>query len=359
MINVLHVLPRTPIGGVGSFLKNTQTHINKKFGFDYLIIEDVIDSTFIDFAKNAGSKVFLIDEKLKLFNTFKIKRKIENVLKENRYDIVHLHSANVASLVFPICKKYGIKVRILHSHSTQYSDNIFKSIRNYFIELPMFYYTTHNLACSYSAGYFLFKNRPFEVIYNGIDINRFNSKVNRKASNNIIIGHVGNFTEAKNHEYVIEIFEKLHQINKRYKLRLFGDGSLLNKIKKLVKSKNLLDCIVFFGKVENIEDYYNDIDILLLPSLYEGFPVAAMEAQAYGIPVIASNKVTKEIDFYNDSIFLGINKKDLSKWVDSIRFITLSNRNDKANKFRCSEYTIDYTTKKLESFYNNCIEGSV
>lgn len=355
MERVLHILARTPVGGVGSFLMNTENTISNNFKFDYLILEDVANSQFIPSVKNNGGRVYLIDEKLSLMNYVKIKNKIKELLKKTNYRIVHLHSANIAMIVLPLCKKYNIPIRILHSHSTKYSDNFIKSIRNYIIELPMFNYTTHLLACSETSGQFLFKNRNYEVIYNGIDTNKFNYNPKSKKNDKLIIGHVGNFVPVKNHDYLIQIFNELCKSDNRYELWLFGDGPTRKNIEMKVKKLRLDNKVKFFGRVPDMQKYYNEMDLFLLPSLYEGFPVAAMEAQAHGLPVIASKNVTKEINFYGDDIFLSIKDNDIKFWVNAIKNIKISNKKKKAIAFKNSKFNIKNTTQNLEQFYNNCI----
>lgn len=355
MERILHILPRTPVGGVGAFLMNTVNTISKNYVFDYLIIEDVNNSKFIPFVENKGSKVYLLNEKLSLLNFKNIKNKIKTILESEKYSIVHLHSANIASLVFPICKKCNISIRILHSHSTKYSDNLLKSIRNYFLELPMFKYSTNLIACSDVAGKFLFKNRKYEIIYNGIDCKKFCYKQKKKNTNKYIIGHVGNFVPAKNHDFLLKVFNRLNSVNDNYELWLFGDGKTREKIESKVDELNLKNKIKFFGRVSNIQDFYTDIDLLLLPSFYEGFPVAAMEAQSCGLPIIASTNVTDEINFYGDDIFLKIDDNSIDLWVDAILNIDINKKKDKAKKFKESKFTINETTKKLEKYYDKCI----
>lgn len=356
MERILHILARTPVGGVGSFLINTVNTISSDYIFDYLILDDVENSQFIPFVKKKGSKVFLLNEKLSISNYKNIKKKIENILENTNYRIVHLHSANIATLVLSICKKCNIPIRILHSHSTKYSDNIIKSIRNYLLELPMFNYANYLVACSNVSGKFLFKKRNYAIIYNGIDTKKFHF-MEKKTNNNHIIAHVGNFVPVKNHSFLLKVFKQLSNINDKYELWLFGDGSLKNDIEKKVHELKLDGKIKFYGRVPNMQDYYNDIDLFLLPSFYEGFPVAAMEAQAHGLPIIASTNVTPEIDFYGNNIFLDIKDKDVSSWVDAIINANLSTKKDKAEKFIKSKFNIIETTKNLEKFYNDCLKN--
>lgn len=357
MERILHILPRTPIGGVGAFLINTVNTISHNYVFDFLIIEDVSNSKFIPFVESKGSKVYLLNEKLSLLNFKKIKSKIRMVLKKETYTIVHLHSANIASLVFPICKKCNIPIRILHSHSTKYSDNLLKSIRNYLLELPMFKYSTNLIACSDVSGKFLFKKRKYTIIYNGIDSKKFFYSSNEKKTNKYVIGHVGNFVPVKNHEFLLKVFHRLCTTNDNYELWLFGDGETRNSIESKVNDLNLKNKVKFFGRVSNIEDYYADMDLLLLPSFYEGFPLAAMEAQACGLPIIASIKVTNEINFYGDDVFLDINDNAIDLWVEAILNIDINKKEDKAIKFKNSSFTINETTKKLEKYYDKCLRG--
>ena len=356
MTRILHILPRTPTGGVGAFLKNTQDHLSGRYVFDYLIIEDVANSNFIPYVEARGSKVILLNICLSLRNSLKIRNEFKKKLTENRYSIVHLHSANIATLIFPVCKELGINVRIVHSHSTQYSDVLLKSIRNCIIEKPMFFFATHLIACSGAAGDFLFKKRPYTVLYNGIDTERFHPEKNHtEGKKEMIIGHVGNFLPCKNHEFLIQVFEELCKKCDNYKLYLFGDGILREKIEHLVHEKGLSNKVVFWGRINNIQDYYDDIDLFVLPSLYEGFPVAVMEAQAYGIPIIASDSITREIDFFGDTKFVDISDKSISKWVLEIENVDYSSRNKKSLEFKKSIFTIQETTKQLEHFYDKCL----
>lgn len=352
MIKILHVLPRMPIGGVGSFLINTQLNIDNSFIFDYLVLENVSGSNFREKVESFGSHVYLMDEKLSLKNTLKfiylLDKFFSNIGKE--YDVIHLHSANICMLVMPIAKHYGVKVRILHAHATQYSDSLLKSIRNYILELPSNLFLTNRIACSKKAGDFQFHNRYYDVVYNGIDPNRF--KFKKVDDNKLVVGHVGNFLPQKNHEYLLEVFKELLKIHDDSELWLFGKGPLEQSIKCKADELSISDKIIFWGTVNNIEDYYNHFDVLLLPSLYEGFPVALVEASFCGIPAIVSDTITQEMDILNDISFLPIDNRNVDIWAKKIIESSLySNKKDRAEAFHNSCFNISSTTKKLEDLY--------
>lgn len=354
MVRILHILPRVPIGGVGSFLMNAQKSIKKDmFSFDYLIFENVFGATFPNVVKEMGSNVYLLNEKLSLLNAFKIKKKLNEFFYAHakEYDIVHLHSANVGMLVFSIAKKYGIKVRILHAHATQFSDSWMKSIRNWIIEAPVLKYCTNLMACGKKAGDFQFKNRAYDVVYNGIDTIRFNYKYFERQKR-FVIGHVGNFNLQKNHIFLLKLMKFLKNTSFDCEMWLAGSGILENDIKESVKQNGLENQIKFLGKVDNTENFYNQIDLFVLPSLYEGFPVALMEAQACGVPIICSSTITREVDFYKDCLFLPIDVSGVEKWAKAIlENVATCNREDKAIAFQKSLFTIHNTVSHLEKLY--------
>ena len=353
MIRILHVLPRTPVGGVGSFLLNAQATINQNsFSFDYLIIENVLGATFSHVMKEMGSAVYLLNEKLSLLNAYKIKRKLDNFFYAHAkdYDVVHLHSANIGMLVFPIAKKYGVKVRILHAHSTRFSDSWIKSIRNWIVEFPILKYCTNLIACGKNAGDFQFKKHNYDVVYNGINTDRFHYKFYERKKR-FVIGHVGNFVPVKNHKFLLKLLEVLKTMSFECELWFAGTGALENSVKNDVVRMGLGGQVKFLGRVECTENFYNQIDLFVLPSFYEGFPVSLMEAQACGTPVICSNTITKEVDFYGDCKFLPIDELGVKKWANAILNIESYNREEKSIAFQNSPFTVKNTIAWLEKLY--------
>ena len=104
-----------------------------------------------------------------------------------------------------------------------------------------------------------------------------------------VIGHVGRFERQKNHEFLIEVFAEVHKKNENSVLLLIGDGSLKDPIRQKVIVLNLEEYVFFLGQRDDVADLLQTMDVFVLPSLYEGFPVSIVEAQANGLVCIASD----------------------------------------------------------------------
>lgn len=177
-------------------------------------------------------------------------------------------------------------------------------------------------------GVWLFKNRKFTVINNGRDIKLFayNSDIRNKYRNQlgitdeIAVGHVGGFFEQKNHAFLLEIFREIKKIVPNVRLYLIGDGPLKEKIKQ---SANGMD-VSFVGTVDNVSDYLNAMDCMLLPSLFEGLPLVALEWQINGLPVLISDVVTRECMISNSVEFVSLNT-DARIWAQKILKLMMNN----------------------------------
>lgn len=241
--------------------------------------------------------------------------------KKGKFDIVHVHgnSANMA-IELLACTLAGVKVRIAHSHNTSTLHPLFHKIL-----YPIFKMTcTHGLACGDDAGRWLFKNGPFEVINNGIELNRFKyspevretfrDKI--KAGNKIVIGHVGNFIEQKNHNFLIDMFADLLKVNPNYLLLLISDGYLMESIKQKVSDLKIDNSVIFLGKTQEVHNYMLAMDIFALPSLHEGLPLVLVEAQASGLKCLVADTVARESDLTGAIQFLPISST--LPWVKAV-----------------------------------------
>ena len=238
------------------------------------------------------------------------------------YDIIHVHGNSSTMVLEMIAAKIaGIKVRIAHSHNTSCK---FKFVDTF--TRPLFYKLCNvRLACGTEAGKWLFKNHDFEIINNGINVEKykFNYSVREKLRTKLgfnhkyVIGHVGNFVEQKNHSFLIDIFNSLVAIHPNSKLLLLGDGPLKDSIQSKVNNLGLTDNVIFVGSVDDPENYLNAVDVIVMPSLFEGLPLTLIEEQANGLHAIVSDTITPDVNITGNIEFLPLTQ-DAGTWARTI-----------------------------------------
>ena len=268
-------------GGVESVVMNYYRNIDRdKIQFHFLCDEDSTDIPYDEIEK-LGGKVIVIPPYQKLF---KYQKELYKIFKENNYKIVHSHINALSVFPLRIAKKAGVPIRIAHSHSTsnkkEWKKNILKMILRPFSKL----YANKYFACTEYSGKWLFGKKVVErkelnVINNAIDLKKFEFNKNTREDlrkklgikeDVLVIGHVGRFMKQKNHEFLIDVFEKAIKQDDNIYLILVGQGPLEDKIKEMVKEKGIEDKILFLGQRNDVNKLYQAMDIFVLPSLYEG-----------------------------------------------------------------------------------------
>ena len=178
------------------------------------------------------------------------------------------------------------------------------------------------------------------ILKNGIDINEYididsNSRKNvlqelHLSEDAKIIGHVGRFSESKNHLFILTVLKKLVEEDSSFVALLVGDGPLREMIEKEAERQGLLDHIRFLGVRTDIPRLMKAFDVFLFPSLFEGFGIVMLEAQSSGTPCIAATSVPKSTDM-GLGLVTYINLEDhIDQWCDGIKaalFIDKPNTN--------------------------------
>ena len=280
-IIVAHIMGKWNGGGVESVVMNYYKNIDRnRIQFHFLCDEDSTDIPYEEIEK-LGGKVIVIPPYQKLFE---YQKELYRIFKENNYKIVHSHINALSVFPLRIAKKAGVPIRIAHSHSTsnkkEWKKNILKMILRPFSKL----YANNYFACTEYAGKWLFGKKVVErkelnVINNAIDLKKFEFNKNTREDlrkklgikeDVLVIGHVGRFMKQKNHEFLIDVFEKAIKQDDNIYLILVGQGPLEDKIKEMVKEKGIEDKILFLGQRNDVNKLYQAMDIFVLPSLYEG-----------------------------------------------------------------------------------------
>ena len=132
-----------------------------------------------------------------------------------------------------------------------------------------------------------------KYIYNAATRAKIRTEYNISDST-YVIGHVGRFTFAKNHAFLLDVFMKIHQIEPDSKLMLIGKGELEDDVRKKVRDLQLESSVIFVGQVKNVFDYLQAMDTFIFPSVFEGLGISLVEAQAAGLPCIVSENIQEE-----------------------------------------------------------------
>lgn len=248
------------------------------------------------------------------------------------YQAVHLNSGPKNYPILKYAKRYGIPVRIAHAHNTgfQTSSKAAQLLGDLF-KRPLRRYATHCLACSDLAGQWMFGSRwmsagKVTVLPNGIPLQEyaFHPDTRRKvrtewnaSTDTLVVGHVGRFTTQKNHGFLLEIFAELHRKQPNSLLVLVGIGELQDAARSEAEELHLTDSVRFLGFRSDVADLLQGMDIFLMPSLYEGFPVTGVEAQAAGLPCVFSDTITREVKILDAVEYFPLSTP-AAQWADSI-----------------------------------------
>ncbi|PWJ63063.1 MULTISPECIES: glycosyltransferase [unclassified Fibrobacter] len=173
----------------------------------------------------------------------------------------------------------------------------------------------------------IFKIDSTKTLRNCVNLNRFYSVLNKKEKKTIrrqenipqdafVIGHVGRFIWIKNHNFIIEIFKKLHQKNNKAFLLLVGAGDT-SEITQKLSSYKLDGCYKILSNRTDVPELLLCMDTFLFPSYFEGLPIACIEAQAMGLRCLISQTITKDVFFSQMAIPANI-EDSADKWVEMI-----------------------------------------
>lgn len=270
-----------------------------------------------------GSHIFNVTPKSQnpVRNYFELKK----IMTEGNYDIVHAHADSGNALILKIAKLCNIKVRISHSHNTNYTiSNKFRIFLNNIQKNQITRYATAQWACSRLAGEWLYGiESKFEVIPNAIDTSRFAYNVNIRESirseygleNKIIIGHIGRFDFQKNQEFLLDSFYKAEKKNADLMLVFIGDGKDRSLIESKIEQLGLQDKVVIMGQRRDVDSLINVFDVFAFPSRFEGLGIVVVEAQTNGLHCIVSDQVPSETNLTGNVEFLPLNS---STWVEEL-----------------------------------------
>lgn len=366
-VRVLQLTYSLKAAGIETFVVNLYKNIDRnKIQFDFVsYFEKEKKEFYDDTVEVLGAKVFKLGYKKRSIMTNLLTRKnLYYCIKKNHYDIIHIHgSTGISLLDAAIAKLAGVKRIIIHSHNSSVSSKAklyhVQMIMTWIARKMWRFFATDYLACSKEAALWLFGKAiqgNVKIIENGIDDRRFrpDPELNKKwrAENHIsydtlLIGHVGGFIVAKNHFYVLDIFHNVYQKDKDARFILIGDGPKRSEIQNKIAELGMENVIYMVGITDKVYEWMNCCDCLVLPSLYEGLPLVAIESQFCGTPIIVSDNISDEVKI-SDILYFRSNKAEADIWASQI--IQLGRKRYVSSG--CLErYKISDVAKQMQAFY--------
>lgn len=369
-LRILEVF-REPIanGGQESFILNMYRNMDHKaLVMDFMTPFTCDSQDFKKEVESCGSKIYAYNHPFGQKENEVFKESLQDFLQnhKNVYPVIHFHSGSTYALMEgpKLAKEAGIPVRIVHSHCGGFDNLKYRVIKTisipYFMKYPTDFAACSNLAAAWKFPKKIIKDNNYTLFKNAVDLERFawNPKIRKSMRNQlgiadgtIVLGHVGRFSLQKNHEFLIDIFNRYHKKNPDSVLLLIGVGEEQDKIRQKVKDLNLDNSVRFLNLQKNIPDYMNAMDVFVLPSFFEGLPVVGVEAQGCALPVVCSDQVTKELPVPDLSWYIPLGEDNLDMWIQAIEQAMKRDRFSRKDEMTKAGYEVKSAAKKMQDFY--------
>lgn len=331
-IYVLVLITVMDRAGAETMMMNYLRNIDRnKIQMDFLI-NRAEQSDYEKEIGSLGSKVYHMSP-LYPGKFHRYKKEFRNFLRKHpEYQIIHSHLEERSYYALKIAKEEGVPVRIAHAHSVPKGHDMKMIMRRYFRKKLRKYYT-HALACGEKPARWLFGNTEHVTIMkNAIDTDVFHYDENVRAKirkslkikeKELVIGHIGRFVEEKNQMFLVDIFNEVHNQCPNSRLLFIGGGKpkaevkYKEKVRKKVRELGLGSKVQFLGIRKDISELLQGIDVLVMPSVSEGFPVVLVEAQSVGTPCLVSDVISNEVNVTGELQYQDI-EQDAVEWANKI-----------------------------------------
>lgn len=346
MIRVLQVMGSMNRGGAETMVMNLFRTIDRTIVvFDFVCFSDQ-PFDYEQEITDLGGKIIRIVEKS---DPTGIKRafRLYQFLKSNKqYQSIHSHTLFSTGFHLLAARLAGVKVRIAHAHNTsdKKGKSVLRSIYHTIARQMIKLSATDLAACGEAAGKFVFGNtkRPVILINNAVRVQEYVAARNLETSRfrdelqidreTLLLAQIGTINRVKNQSFSLEIAKELRKINSNFVLAIIGCGDQqAEEICRRTIAENELETQVrMLGLRDDIPSILGTADVLLMPSLHEGFPVVLVESQAAGVPALISDSISEEVDLGVDLItFLGLEQKP-KFWAEQILKIASAPKNDQS-----------------------------
>ena len=387
MKKILRIINRFNLGGP----TYNAAYLTKYLEPDYetLLIggqHDESEKSSMHILDNLGLKPIIIPEMQRSLNPYKDQiafKKIQNIIKEFKPDIVHTHAAKAGALGRRAAYKMGVNQiyhtfhgHVFHSYFGNFKTRIFKEIEKNLAKKSTKIIAISEIQKSeLSKIHKICPENKIEVIPLGFDLERFNTDKDSKRKefrkkwnlkeNEIAIGIIGRLVPIKNHKFFIDAIQEVLK-NSKVPIRAFivGDGEEKQNIINYIKNKNL-DFSLNYNPatfhltswIKEIDRVNSGMDIICLTSLNEGTPVSLIEAQASGKPIVSTKTGGIENIVLENKTALLSEKNDLHNFSKNLlSLVNDSNKRKLFSKFgleKSKDFHYEQLVNNIKNLYEN------
>lgn len=368
-VRILHILGNTQLGGAESRIMDLYRHMDRSVvQFDF-VVHSKEEGYFNEEIRKLGGRIFRVP-RFRVLNYFSYCRAWKKLLQEHRdadgrseFHMIQGHMTSTAAIYLPIARKCGIETTIAHARSAGVDKGL-KGILTRFLRRNLSKKADYLFTCSELAGISVFGKKAVEqgrtrFLPNAIDCQKFapdplvREKVRRELGieNCYVIGHVGRFHYAKNHEYLLRVFAELVKRKTRdYVLLLLGEGSGMEDIRILSRELGIEDKVYFLGNKSNVNDYYQAMDYFVYPSRFEGMPGTIVEAQTAGLRCLMSDTICKEV-IATELVTTRSIREDPGLWADEIEQHLQYQRSSRVDEMKELGFDVHGQAVLMTDFY--------
>ena len=382
-VRVLHVLGNTNLGGAESRIMDLYRHTDRnRVQFDFLVHSGE-EGFYEKEIRELGGRIFRVP-RFRIYNYFSYRKALKEFFqKHHEFALVQGHMTSTAAIYLPIAKKAGVKKTAAHARSAGVDKGL-KGTMTRFLRRNLADKADYLFTCSELAGISVYGEKAVRegktiFIPNAIDCAGFTFDPEKRKkmreelglTDALIIGHVGRFHYAKNHEYLLRVFAELCRMSagaggstaetgadQNYHLILLGEGPLMEDTRKLAEELGVADRVHFLGNHKNIADYYQAMDYFVYPSRYEGMPGTIVEAQASGLPCLMSDAICREVIATELVETMSIEKEpkvwaeELQRRIDAL-VSKQENREKYAAKMAAAGFDVHAQAERMMRFYES------
>ncbi len=370
---VLHVLGSLDAGGVENWLLEIVRHRSPSDrAFDFCLLGSR-EGAYAGELRRRGCRIC----RCPLGPFFSFPARLFALLLRSGYEIVHSHVHPFSGLILAIARAAGIPYRLAHSHNTHdgREDRFRRRLYRRLMQRCLLRWMTLGLGCSEPAaeqilGVSRSEDERIRVLRYGIDLQAFRDRSGEGLElrpefglepDAVVVGHVGRLDPQKNHQFLLHVAAEAVRAHPRLRFVIVGEGRLEDSLRAQAGNLGLRGRVVFAGCRDDVPRLMTGLfSAFVLPSLHEGLPIAALEAQAAGLPTLLSDRITGETAVVSDIVRRLPLEAGALAWAKVLLNTVQEERYSIRRACRVLEergFSVEQSARKLYESYETALRG--